>query len=253
MKKGLVIFVSACCLAIASNAQELFRRQSEDGDGVIKDWYMENYTDDKEVYTLERGKKHGLCQTIGTDSTVYILGYYNYGIRVGDWQLNYPDGRTRYIETYDSLGILLKWTRYYVEKRIIIIKRTKGIESHIYANILRKEAALFELELYQCETKMLNSNGNLGRVYIQFNVPKLGYNIDWAVIKATEEYFVTTYRYPEDVLYTECLVGNNEVKSKKVYFYKGERLKKTDYYEYGALIKSETYDKEGNISKVKEY
>lgn len=253
MKNLIALFLISCFLIMACQAQELYRRNKEDGDGLVRDWYLDDYTDHREVYTQVRGKNHGLWQAIGTDNTVYISGEYMMGVKVGEWHLNYPDGRTRYIVIYDSLGTPMRWTRYYTDKRIITIEREEGIGAQIYSNMLSKEAVLYKWELIQCETKLQNSYGNLGRVYIELNVPNLCYHIDRAAINADEEYFVTTYRYPEDVLYTECLVGNDEEKSKKVYYYKGKRLKKTDYFEFGILKRSETFDKEGNVSKIKKY
>lgn len=256
MKIIISLFFS-CLFFHFTSAQNLARRTIEDNDIKVKKFLIQDYKDYSEYGEMLDGKKHGLWQTIGIDSTVYISGTYNSDIQTGAWIIAYPDGSPRYMVTYDSLGWPVEFSRFYYNLKQVSINRKEGFSDDVFRSILQYEAMIFDKELAQYETNSVQHEDQFSRgyysQYYDVDVKKLCAFFDEFLMQTQEEYKVTEYTHPGELAKRECWVGNGICSAKIVYEYKGEKIRKIDYYELDQLVKTETYDKDGKISKVKKF
>jgi len=233
------------------------RPPDEHSGGVVVKYIMEDYKDFKEYGDFRNGEKDGYWQTIGIDSTVYVSGSYIDGMQVGLWTVNYPDGSVRYTEIFDSLGWPVEWNRYYNTRKVVSIFRPQGFSEEGYEAIIGVEARIFNKEFheYQTGTSYQQTDYQQGWSYNYYEIDVVRSCSQFDLfLKASEvEYVVIEYTYPDELISREYVLGKNAIARLRVFEYKNKKLKKVEYYEYEKQVKTETYDKEGNVAKVKEY
>lgn len=256
--KKLLLLIFVCTLLNPVWGQYLPQRN----DNTPGNKYVNaDYKDHRELGEYSRGVKHGQWQIIGVDSTIYVEGQYEYGKWISDWIVYYPDGGIRYITTFDSLGWPVEWTRYYNGQKIVSIHREHAFDEDAYNAVLAYESQIISKEMYQHESSTAHEyvetdekiSINYTSQYYEVDVPLLCKSFHKMLKVAPKEYEVTEYLYPGEMIAGEYLVGNDAIISKTLYTYKNKKLKKIEYYQFDKLVKTEIYDKNGEVAKVKEH
>lgn len=214
------------------------------------------YSDFTSIGSYENGYKTGVWLDIGEDSAIYRIGKYFKGIPIGEWSINYPDGSIRKKTTYDSMGSVLSWTRFYNNSKIVTISNESNLSSNVYKAIAKYEESVYECELSQFQTSVRHtrsgSSSSYNYMYSDCDVEKAFDGIINIFLHSMDD-FLVKYWNSNGSLRKEYFFSQGKEIERYLYEYGGKKLKKRRIYCYGVLTKMEIYDKNENVSKVKTY
>lgn len=214
------------------------------------------YSKYESVGTMENGLKTGLWIDFGSDSAIYRIGEYHKGIPVGEWSVNYPDGTIRKKTSYDSLGHVLCWERYFNKTKLIAISTNSTIQPDIYKSITNYEQSVFDCEQKQFQSSVRHTRDNYSNsysyMYYDCDVENAFDKIIRIFLWSSGNYMVSFWN-SNGTVRKEYVFQEGIETDRYLYEYAGKRLKKKRIYQKSVLIKMELYNKTGQVSKVKTY
>lgn len=231
----LLIFICITCLNL--NAQ----------------WHSfeTTYTTDYEAFEskgeFKDNKKDGKWIEVNKKGTIYTESYYNEGIPIGIWTINYPNGQIRKLIEYDSLGHIIKWSRFKNNVKQVEVLPIKYFDNRIISLLSNIENEWFDTEsaISKSQPKESSAYGSMTIAYkpkyelIINNLKNNGFNGKCLMF------------YESGNLGSVNIIENGTNPESSIFFYSNGYLKYEDKYFNGELYSTIKYDKMGKILKIK--
>jgi antitoxin component YwqK of YwqJK toxin-antitoxin module len=201
------------------------------------------------------GQKSGKWIDIANDSIIYLEAYYDKGKPVSNWKINYPDGTIRKQIEYDSLGNIIKWSRFLKTNKIYDINPDSIIEPMIMYKISSIEENLFNDESWEYQpviTSIVNKQTAYNAASMMNNVKlqQMNYNKIHDVLLNTT-FSGQCLRYANGKMISKSIIKNGRLIEQRRYFYKRNRLRTECVFIDNKLVKELLYNKDGNLIKGK--
>lgn len=211
--------------------------------------------------------KNGLWKDISLDSVVYLAGVYYNCKPVGTWYWYYPNGDLRKSCTYDSLGYISMWSRYFDNVKIIELYCPNRMSVSMQKSLDIYEKKILSKEIGQYTSNIAHTNNYR---------PTIGENSEnKADVTHYYGYYSSNFDFmlaiKQIVLIVENYNGRYGIKfwdfygkladeyyycdgsqvSRVTYEYKLKKLKKKYFYRDGKLKVIECFDRNGLMTKKK--
>jgi antitoxin component YwqK of YwqJK toxin-antitoxin module len=211
--------------------------------------------------------KTGLWKDVSIDSIVYKMGQYYNCKPFGTWYWYYPNGDLRKSSTYDSLGKISKWARYFDNVKIIEVYCPHRMSESMQKSLDIYEEKIIRKELAQYTTDVVHTNNyrpridetseNKSRVTHYYTYYSSHFEIMLAIkqiVLIVENYngrYGIKYWDYYGKLTDEYYYCDGSQVSRVTYEYKLKKLRKKNIYREGKLRVIECYDKNGLMIKKK--
>lgn len=209
------------------------------------------YTTDYETFEskgeFKNNKKDGKWIEVNKKGIVYTESYYNEGIPIGIWKINYPNGQIRKQIEYDSLGNITKWSRFINNAKQVEVLPTKYFENKIISLLSNIENEWFDTEsaISKSQPKESSAYGSMTITYI----PK--YELIIKNLKINGFNGKCLMYLENGKLASLNVIENGANPESSIFFYSNGYLKYEDKYINGKLYSTIKYDMNGNIIKIK--
>lgn len=191
------------------------------------------------------GLKDGNWKDISDSGVIYVDGYYFHGIPISEWKINYPKGELRKAILYDSLGKVIKWTRYDLGiKKLIEIIPDSMISFSTMKFISNFEENCFDLESIDYSQ---GSDGNGFFAYSASNVEKIADSLVNSDFQGKCLQFYESGNVSKQYNYKKGAITDV-----RQFYYKNGKVNIEDVYVDNKLKRTIKYDESGNVIKIKE-
>ena len=209
------------------------------------------YNQDGEVVD---GKKIGKWIDRGLNGIMYRERYYGTDeTPVGTWKIYYPSGRIRKETQYND-GKVVRWSKFIDDYKILEIECEAGLEDSTYIELTFLEDIVFASEgnFKLRDTKSFLYDYKMNEdIYEIMDTPEaIPHYLQILQRDASETKL--TFWYPYVKLCREYSIANGKM-HKKAYEYRKDLLISVKEYFNHELVMKTTYDKKGNVKRIKEY
>jgi antitoxin component YwqK of YwqJK toxin-antitoxin module len=205
------------------------------------------------------GLKDGKWLDVSDSGVIYVDGSYSKGIPISEWKINYPNGVLRKVKLYDSLGNIVKWTRYDFDKKklleiipdSIITVPTMSLISSLEEHYFDLESIDYPPENIAAEQRQsLAVQGYYSTGYFHYST----YN----VVHIADSLMTTKFNgkclifYETGNISNQYNYRNGTITDVRQFYYKNGKVNIEDVYVDNKIKRTIKYDEVGNVIKIKE-
>lgn len=225
---------------------------------VLVQKYLFNYTHFTSQGNYTNGLKDGKWVDVSDSGVIYVDGYYSHGIPISEWKINYPNGVLRKATLYDSLGNIIRWTRYDLgTKKLLEIIPDSIITFSTMRLISGAEENYFDLEsidyspdfdyrVTEAQARQELFGAGLYK-FTTLNIVKIVDTLSHSDFQGKCLVYYESGNVSKQYNYKRGVITDV-----RQFYYKNGKVNIEDVYIDNKLKRSIKYDEAGNVIKIKE-